>query len=267
MSPEDLEFVCALVRVRSGLVIGGERGFFAETRLSPVARREGAASVSELVQRIKIGREDRLLRSVVEAMLIQETSFFRQREVFRILEERVLPELAAARGKALRVWSAGCASGQEPYSLAMMAEDAPTLTQMDIFASDLSTAALEKGESGLYTHFEVQRGLPIRGLLLHFEAADDGWRIAPKLRQKIRWRRLNLIDDFSVAEPFDIILCRHVLDGFDPPVRQKTLDRLSSALAPDGWLILGAAEAAPAGFLPAGEAGVFRRKVAAVQAA
>ena len=163
--------------------------FFAETRLSPLARREGVASVSDLVQRVKTGSDDRLMRAVVEAMLIQETAFFRDRTVFRALQDSVLPALAAARrGKKLRVWSAGCATGQEPYSLAMAADDTATPLDLDIFASDLSGAGLEKAESGLYTHFEVQRGLPVRRLLQYFEPVDDAWRISPKMRQAVRWR-------------------------------------------------------------------------------
>jgi chemotaxis protein methyltransferase CheR len=267
LSPADLEFLCALVRVRSGLVLTGERGFFAETRLSPLARREGAVSVSDLVQRVKTAGDDRLLRAVVEAMLIQETSFFRDRTVFRALQDQILPSLAAARGGRVRVWSAGCGSGQEAYSLAMMAEDAATLAEPDIFASDLSTAALEKAESGLYTHFEVQRGLPIRSLLRHFEPAGDAWRILPDIRQKVRWRRLNLVDQFTVGEPFDLILCRNVIDGFAPTAKAKAIEGLMQALAPDGWLVLGAHEVAPTGLAAAGAAGVYRRKLAAIEAA
>ena len=268
MSPADLEFLCALVRARSGLVLTGERGFFAETRLSSLARREGVASVSDLVQRVKTGGDDRLMRAVVEAMLIQETSFFRDRTVFRALQDDVLPALSTARGgAALRVWSAGCATGQEPYSLAMAAEAAPTPLNLDIFASDLSSMGLEKAESGLYTHFEVQRGLPIRRLLQYFEPVDDAWRISPRLRLAVRWRRLNLVDEFSVGRPFDLILCRNVVDGFDPTIRLKVLERLARALTPDGWLLMGAHEGAPAGFAAAGAAGLFRRKLAALQAA
>ena len=268
MTPADLEFLCALVRAHSGVVLTGERGFFAETRLSPLARREGAASVSDLVQRVKTGGDDRLMRAVVEAMLVQETAFFRDRMVFRALQDNVLPALSAARGgAALRVWSAGCATGQEPYSLAMAADAASAPLNLDIFASDLSSAGLEKGESGLYTHFEVQRGLPIRRLLHYFEPADDAWRICPRMRQAVRWRRLNLVDEFSVGTPFDLILCRNVVDGFDPKVGVKTLERLARALAPDGWLLLGAHEPAPAGFSAAGASGLFRRKLAAVEAA
>ena len=230
MSPPDLEFLCALVRARSGLVLAGERGFFAETRLSPLARREGVASVSDLVQRVKTGSDDRLMRAVVEAMLIQETAFFRDRTVFRALQDSILPALAAARrGKKLRVWSAGCATGQEPYSLAMAADDTATPLDLDIFASDLSGAGLEKAESGLYTHFEVQRGLPVRRLLQYFEPVDDAWRISPKMRQAVRWRRLNLVDEFKVGTPFDLILCRNVVENFDPAMRPKVLERLDRA--------------------------------------
>ncbi len=268
MSPADLEFLCALVRARSGVVLTGERGFFAETRLSPLARREGVGSTADLMQRIKTGGDDRLMRAVVEAMMIQETAFFRDRAVFRALQDNVLPTLSAARGGgAVRVWSAGCATGQEPYSLAMAADAASTPLNLDIFASDLATAGLEKGESGLYTHFEVQRGLPIRRLLHYFEPADDAWRISSRLRQAVRWRRLNLVDEFSVGTPFDLILCRNVVETFDSALRLKALDRLIRALAPDGWLLLGAQEAAPMGFAAVGAAGLFRRKLAAVEAA
>jgi chemotaxis protein methyltransferase CheR len=267
LSPADLEFLCALVRARSGLVLTGERGFFDETRLSPLARREGVASVSELVQRVKTGHDDRLLRAVVEAMLIQETSFFNDRATFRALQDDVLPALAVTRGGRVRVWCAGCASGQEPFSLAMIAEEGAAAMELDIFASDLSAAALEKAESGLYTHFEVQRGLPIRSLLRHFEPADDAWRISSKLRQKVRWRRLNLVDDFTVGMPFDLILCRNVVDSFDVSQKAKILERLARALSPGGWLMLGAQETAPPGFAAGGAAGLFRRKIAAVEAA
>lgn len=258
MNPADLEFVCALARVRSGLVLTGERGFFVETRLGPVARREGASSVSELISRVKAGGDERLMRVVVEALLIQETSFFRDRAAFRALQDETLSILAQGGGP-VRVWSAGCAHGQEPYALAMLADAAPFALDLDIFASDLSTAALEKAESGLYTHFEVQRGLPIRSLLRYFEPVDDAWRIAPEMRAKIRWARLNLVDPFSTSEPFHVILCRHVLDTFDPAVRAKTLERLAASLTPGGWLLLGVDEQPPQGFTAVGP-GLYRRR-------
>ncbi len=265
MSPADLEFVCALARVRSGLVLTGERGFFVETRLGPVARREGAPSVADLIGRIKSGGDERLMRAVVEGLLIQETGFFRDRAVFRALRDEALARLAGAKAP-VRVWAAGCSGGQEAYSLAMLADGAANAPELDIFASDLSSAALEKAESGLYTHFEVQRGLPIRNLLRYFEPADDAWRISPEMRAKVRWGRLNLVDAFTAGEPFDLILCRHVLQTFDPAMRAKTLERLIAALAPGGWLCLGADETPPAGFTTAGP-GLYRQKAAVSVAA
>ena len=258
MNPADLEFVCALARVRSGLVLTGERGFFVETRLGPVARREGHGSVSELIGRIKAGGDERLMRVVVEALLIQETGFFRERAAFRALQDDMLATLAGGADK-VRVWSAGCGGGQEAYSLAMLADAAPFAIDLDIFASDLSASALEKAESGLYTHFEVQRGLPIRSLLRYFEPVEDAWRISSDLRAKVRWGRLNLVDPFSTAEPFHLILCRHVLETFDPAMRAKTLERLTASLAPGGWLALGVEERAPQGFAVVGP-GLYRRK-------
>ena len=263
MNPVDLDFLCALVQARSGLVIPGERGYFAEARLGPLARREGAASVADLAARLRQAPEDRMIRAVVEAMTIQETAFFRDRATFRALANIVVPGLARARGATpLRVWSAGCGTGQEPWSLAMMmaAPDA-TPVNMEIMATDLCAAALEKAESGLYTHFEVQRGLPVRALLRHFQPVDEAWRIRPDLRASIRWKRLNLVDPFSVATPFDLILCRHVLDRFDPAMASGAIARLDAALAPDGCLVLGPKDAAPAGFVAEeGAQGLFRRE-------
>jgi chemotaxis protein methyltransferase CheR len=245
---DDLDFLCALVRARSGLVLTGERGFFVETRLAPLARREGLASVSELVERIRGNPGEVLARAAVEAMTVQDTAFFRDRLAFAALGATVLPSLGEG-GKGLRIWSAGCGQGQEAYSLAMLLAEAETAVPMaEILATDLSTPALEKAQAGIYTHFEVQRGLPIRRLLSHFEELEDAWRVTAPLRQGVRWMRLNLIDPFTVAEGYDLILCRNVVSSFSPDARTATLDRLEQALAPGGRLMLGAGEPAPDGF-------------------
>ncbi len=247
MSPPDLDFLCALVRARSGLVLTGERGFFVETRLAPLARREGMPSVSEVIDHIMQDPSGPLARAAVEAMTVQETSFFRDRLAFKGLAAVTLPELAAAKPSGLRVWSAGCGQGQEAYSLAMLVAEG-SLPPVEILATDLSTPALEKAQSGVYTHFEVQRGLPIRRLLRHFDELEDAWRTSAALRQSVRWMRLNLIDPFKVEVGYDLILCRNVVANFAPDARSKTLERLDQALAPGGRLMLGAEETAPEGF-------------------
>ncbi len=262
MRDEDLDFLSALVRARSGLVLSGERGFFAETRLGPLARRERLASVSDLVARLREQPGDELARAAVEAMTIQDTSFFRDRAVFGALARHVLPTLmAGAGGRPLRIWSAGCGSGQEAYSLAMLTADSDVMPlTADILATDLSTAALDKARTGLYTHFEVQRGLPIRRLLDHFEEADDAWRASATLRAAVRWKRINLIDPLTGGEPFDLILCRNVVCSFAPEARAAVLRTLSAALAPYGRMVLGSGEFPPEGLDAEGSApGIFAR--------
>ncbi|HTK34838.1 MAG TPA: protein-glutamate O-methyltransferase CheR [Caulobacteraceae bacterium] len=264
MKPEDLEFVAAMARARTGLMLGSERAFFVESRLSTLARREGLPTVDALVAQLRAAPDEALIRAAVEVLATPETSFFRDRTPFDHLRDEVLPELAARRGR-VRVWSAGCSTGQEPYSLAMMVEEHgsrfPNL-KLEIVATDLSTRALEKAQSGLYTQFEVQRGLPIRLLIRHFEKAGDNWQASARLRQTVRWGRLNLMNDFSKLGRFDVIFCRNVLSYFDPTARREVLSRLAVALAEDGCLILGAGEAAdlPEAFEPArGGAGLHRR--------
>jgi chemotaxis protein methyltransferase CheR len=272
--PEDLEFVAGMARGRAGLMLGPERAFFVESRLATLARREGAASVEALVQQLRTAPEETLVRAAVEVLATPETSFFRDRTPFDHLRDEVLPELAARRpdGK-VRVWAAGCSTGQEPYSLAMMVEEYasrfPNL-KLEIVATDLSTRALEKAQAGLYTQFEVQRGLPIRLLIRHFDKAGDNWQASARLRQAVRWGRLNLMNDFAKLGRFDIVFCRNVLSYFDPIPRRNVLGRLAGALADDGCLVLGSGEAAglPEAFEPArGGAGLHRRNPAYGKAA
>ena len=263
-----------MARARAGLMLGQERVFFVESRLGTLARREGCASVEALVARLRAAPDEALVRAAVEVLATPETSFFRDQLPFEQLRDEVLPELAASRPDGrVRIWSAGCSTGQEPYSLAMMIEEHganfPKL-QIEILATDLSVWALEKAQSGLYTQFEVQRGLPIRLLIRHFVKEGDNWRASPRLRQAVRWGRLNLMNDFAKLGRFDIILCRNVLSYFDAEPRHKVLRRLAESLAADGRLVLGAGEAAglPEVFEPArGGAGLHRRNPAYVQAA
>ncbi len=251
MKPDDLDFLASLMRARSGVVLRGDGAYLAQSRLAPLARREGAGSVEALVAALRDGAEERLLQAAVEAMAVGDTAFFRDRDVFDALREKILPQMAASRPDGLlHVWSAGCSTGQEAYSLAMLADPAERETggcKLDIVATDLSQRALEKAHSGLYTQFEVQRGLPIRMLLKHFEKSDDMWRVSERLRRTIRWRRLNLLEDRRSARPFDIILCRNVIGYFDPETRARVFEQIAHALAPDGYLVLGSGETASTG--------------------
>ena len=266
MKAEDLDFLAALVRARSGIVLSGERGFFAETRLAPVARRERLASVSDLVIRLREQPGDEVARAAVEAMTLQDTGFFRDRKVFAALSSQVLPGLMRqAGGRPLRIWSAGCGSGQEAYSLAMLVLDGDVAPlNADILAPICRAQRSIRLQPGIYTHFEVQRGLPIRRLLDHFEEAEDSWRASAALRAAVRWKRLNLVDPLSGGEPFDLILCRNVMSAFAPEARAAALSTLTASLGEAGRLMLGAGEPGPEGFQAEAFApGVFHREGAA----
>ena len=259
MSPGDLDFLQRLVQGRCGLSLRGDKVYFAESRLGGLARREGLASVEALLQTLRASPDERLAAATAEALAVTDTAFFRDGAAFDRLRAQVLPALAGPSGeRVVQVWSAGCSTGQEAYSLAMLAEAHDPPLRMDIVATDLSERVLEKAHSGLYTQFEVQRGLPIRLLLKHFEKAGEMWAITPRLRSAIRWRRLNLIEERRSRRQFDLILCRNVVSYFEPDVREKVLAQFLPALSPGGYLMLGAGEPGPPGFEPVGD-GVFRQ--------
>jgi chemotaxis protein methyltransferase CheR len=243
MRAEDVETVRALVHARSGIVIDPEKTYQIETRLAPVARRAGFASLPDLVQAIRAKRDEKLMWAAAEALTSAETSFFRDAAPFRLFREETLPNLIARRaGRPIRIWCAACSTGQEPYSLAMIIDDEQAKlngARIELFGSDISERALEKAQAGLYTQFEVQRGLPIRLLVRHFEKADEMWALSPRIRQMVRWRRINLLADLRALGQFDVIVCRNVVSSFDEPTRRRVLDQLARALPDDGSLLLG----------------------------
>jgi chemotaxis protein methyltransferase CheR len=268
VSPLDYEYLCRMLKDRSGLVLTPEKQYLVESRLAPVARRNECATISELIQRIQGPGAAALKIEVTEAMMNNESFFFRDKIPFDRVRDTVLPDLVQRRERTrrLRVWSAACSTGQEPYSLAMMFDDWPSLAgwQVDIVATDISNDALEKGKSGLYSQFEVQRGLPIQMLMLHFEQIDQQWRIADRLRKMVQFRQLNLLDDFSMLGMFDVVFCRNVLIYFDQATKVDVLGRIRRVMPADGYLVLGAAETMVGlgdGFTPVAEKrGLYRPK-------
>lgn len=246
MRIEDAEALRNLVQSRSGVVIDPAKTYLVETRLGPLARREGFPSHDELLAAMRAKRDDRLIWAVTEAMTSSETAFFRDRQTFDAIRQSILPRFAG-RKTPVKIWSAACASGQEPYSLAMMVEDEAVRLDgapIELFASDLSEAGLEKARAGLYSQFEVQRGLPIRQLVRHFTKHGEMWRISPELMAKVRWRRINLLADLAPLGRFDMILCRNVVASFDAATRRRVLGQLKALLTDDGYLVLGRDETA-----------------------
>lgn len=266
MKTDDALLISQLCAARAGLKIDPDKDYLMESRLAPVARRDGYGSIGDMMIDLRTRREERLIWAVVEAMTMAETSFFRDREVFAHFRDEALPAAARRReGAAVRVWSAACGSGQEIYSLAMTVDEIGASlpgARIELFGSDISERALEKAQSGLYTPFEVQRGLPIRQLVEHFQKSDEMWALSPRIKQMVRWRRINLVGDLSKVGQFDVIFCRYVLSSLVEPMQVRMLESLSRALTPDGVLVLGEGEDAPAltaALQPAAAAGLFAR--------
>jgi chemotaxis protein methyltransferase CheR len=246
MSPEDIDHLASTLKTRSGLILGADKTYLIESRLSPVARREGFSNVAALLTALRAKRDEKLMTAVTDAMTTNETFFFRDKTPFDQFKSDVLPALAKSRlNGEIKVWCAACSTGQEPYSLAMLMDELriqyPRVT-LDILATDISDRCLEKAQSGLYTQFEVQRGLPITMMVKHFEKVDEMWRISPKIRASVRYKKMNLLDDLRLIGRQDVIYCRNVLIYFDLETKKRVLEQMATLLPDDGYLLLGAAE-------------------------
>ena len=247
MTPQDFDFLRKLLKQRSGLVLSAEKQYLAESRLLPIARKRGMTSLHELIGKLQSSGETALTVAVVEAMTTNETFFFRDRLPFEHFRDAMLPALlvARAREKRIRIWCAAASTGQEPYSLAMelrRLRGAFEGWRFDIVATDLCGDVLERAKSGVYSQFEVQRGLPIGLLVDHFTQVGEQWQISPELRAMVQFRPLNLLNDFSALGNFDIVFCRNVLIYFDQVTKADVLNRVARQIPDDGFLVLGAAE-------------------------
>lgn len=247
MSSKDFSVIASFLKDRSGLIIGEDKTYLLETRLSAILREHKIAGLSGLADILRQPGSHAVKDKVVDAMTTNETSFFRDNHPFETLRKSLIPSLIERRAgtRSLRIWSAACSTGQEPYSLAMMMKDNfPILAgwRIEIIATDLSPTVLDRARTGLYSTFEVQRGLPIQMLVRHFDQEEPNWRIKPEIRQTVNFRPLNLLEDFSVLGQFDIVLCRNVLIYFDQPTKTQILNGITRRIVPDGALLLGGAE-------------------------
>jgi chemotaxis protein methyltransferase CheR len=245
VTPIDYEFLRKLLKERSGLDLSADKQYLVESRLIPLARKAGLPGIAELVAKIKAGSAA-LTAEVVEAMTTNETFFFRDKIPFDHLRESILPALVQARAsrRSLRIWCAASSTGQEPYSIAMCVKEFAGLAgwRVEIVATDLSQEVLEKSKAGIYSQFEVQRGLPIQMLVKYFTQTGELWQLKADLRAMVQHRQLNLLQDFSHLGTFDVIFCRNVLIYFDQDTKVAVFDRLARMVEADGVLLLGAAE-------------------------
>ncbi len=246
MKLEDLVLVSSIVHRRAGIMLGREKDYLIDTRLAPVARQFGHLSVEKLIHSIRLGNAA-AEEAAIEAMTTNETLFFRDKQPFEHLTNILMPALLQRRpaGTPIRIWCAACSSGQEPYSLSMLLDEMrPQLgsTTVSILATDLSRQMIARANAGIYSQFEIQRGLPTRFLLKHFVQDGLTWRIDRRMAERIEFRQLNLLEDFRHLGSFDIIFCRNLLIYFDEARKKDILYRLSRTVSADGYVLLGAAE-------------------------
>jgi chemotaxis protein methyltransferase CheR len=247
MTPSDYEYFRKLLKARSGLVLSAEKHYLVESRLLPVARKAGLSNLTGLVARLRAPDAERLTVEVVEAMTTNESLFFRDKVPFDHFRDTIMPALLAARAasRRIRIWCAAAATGQEPYTLAMCLKEMGKELRgwrIEIVATDLSTEVLTRAKSGLYSQFEVQRGLSVMMLIKYFSQVGEAWQIAPEIRGMVKFAPLNLLNDFSHLGKFDLVFCRNVLIYFDQATKIDVLERIADVTERDGYLVLGGAE-------------------------
>jgi chemotaxis protein methyltransferase CheR len=247
LAEADFAYIAREMKARAGLVLGANAQAATEARLAPLARREGFASAAEFVTAARLRRDEKLWSAIADALLPAETRFFHSRALFAALKSDILPGLFAKKSGRLKIWCAGVSTGQEAYSLAMLIEElrAEGAPGADILATDMSERLLDKARSGLYTQFEIQRGLPIRKLIEHFEKVSDLWRISDRMRAGVRFAQHNLLQETGGYGPFDLVLCCNVLCGMEAGTRKGVAERIAAACTPDAVLALGETERAP----------------------
>lgn len=231
MTITDFDFICQILKTRSGLLLTNDKAYLLESRLLPVARKWKLATFDDLVRLIRTKNDEAVIRDVVEAMTTNESFFFRDTKPFDQFKQICLPAMLKARAssKTIRIWSAACSSGQEGYSLAMILSEMGAQFagwKIEIIGTDLSGEILQRAKDGLYSQFEVQRGLPITLLVKYFQQTGDRWKISDAIRNKVQFREWNLLNDPSPLGKFDIVYCRNVLIYFDQPTKTKVLSTL-----------------------------------------
>lgn len=248
VSETSRRILASLLEAKTGQQLATNRRWRIETALASIMRERGYEGIDQLVSRLVARADPGLQDAVIEALLNNETYFFRDRLPFDLLMAGPIKRLERERAarKRLSIWCAGCSSGQEAYSLAMSFADEKLRWagwQIEIVGTDLSKSAIQRAKSGTYSQFEVQRGLPVMQMIRHFEELGGGdWQISEALRRQVRFEARNIIDAPPAPGRFDIILCRNLLLYFAPDMRRLAFNRLSEAVAPDGALMLGAGE-------------------------
>jgi len=244
---DEFDTIAEFLKQRSGLALTQDKLYLIETRLQPIVRNHGMKDIMEMIARLKAGSlPPVVITEITEAMTTNESMFYRDTKPFEYLTKVMVPALKAAGRTHLRIWSAACSTGQEPYSIVMsLKEMGAALGSMtfEVIATDLNEKVLERARAGVFTQFEVQRGLPITMLVKYFKQQPGNlWEIQPAAKTPVKFMAMNLLDSYALLGRFDIVFCRNVLIYFDDKGKSQVLDKLSNALNPPGFLMLGGAE-------------------------
>lgn len=247
MTPAEFTMISEMLKQRSGLILGEDKKYLLESRLRNCLKNNNLADMSALAAALKQPGSENLKSEVTEAMTINESFFFRDKMPFENFKEVMVPHMVDARAakKQLRIWCAAASTGQEPYSLAICVKDLDAQLskwRVEILGTDLSNEVLEKARAGLYSQFEVQRGLPIQTLMKYFKQVGSLWQIESALKAMVKYKAFNLLESFTSLGRFDIVFCRNVLIYFDIDTKRDILERVAQQMEPDGYLVLGAAE-------------------------
>jgi len=247
MTPQSFDFFTKFLYENSGLALQKEKQYLLENRLGGVLKKHKLESFDELASAVRNDPRGAIGLDVIESMSVTETSFFRDRTPFDLFVSKMLPEIIANRPamQPIRIWSAAASSGQEAYTLAMLCKENAGLLagrRVEILATDISKAVLEKAKAGLYSQFEVQRGMPTMLMLRYFEQVGEMWTLTPEIKSMVTFRQFNLMSPFAGMPKFDILFCRNVLIYFDVQTKASVFKKLHSVLADDGFLVLGGAE-------------------------
>jgi chemotaxis protein methyltransferase CheR len=247
MRPQDFETLARVVKAQSGLELTPDKAYLLEARLAPVARKWKLETVAQLADQVRSRPADVQIRDVAEAMTTNESFFFRDIKPFDLVRDIMLPQLLKARAdrRTLRIWSAASSSGQEAYSLALMLKERGAELngwKIEIVGTDLSTEMVERAQSGEYSTFEVQRGMPAKLLVKYFKRNGDKWQVSDEIRSMTQFKRANLLHDLSSLGKFDIVFCRNVLIYFDLATKRQVLAAIAKQMPADGYLVLGASE-------------------------
>jgi len=245
MQPERFQQFRSFLEARSGILLGEDKRYLVETRLARLVREHGLSSLDELIDQL-LARPASLQAAVVDAMTTNETLWFRDEYPFRALTDKFFPEALAAGKRHLKVWSAACSSGQEPYSISIAADEFQASGRsglsVDILGTDLSSRMIEQAQAGIYDDLSLGRGLSIARRDRYFTRTEKGWQVKPEIRNRVRFQRFNLLEPASRLGRFDLVYCRNVLIYFSRETKTRIVNHLADSLQPGGYLLLGASE-------------------------